>query len=249
MTNYDKVKIVVVGDSGVGKTSAVHLICFNKPLSSPSWTVGVSLEVKLHDYKAGTPQQKPYFIELWDIGGSSSHRNSRSTFFNGVNGVILVHDLGNRKSEANLRKWLKEIFTSKEKDNNHGLGGGGGTSSSHSYMGGDDDDFDPEQFVGSTQIPVFVIGTKQDSLSDGNRLPVHSRASVIAEECGAEEIFMNCLDVKSLSPGSTAAVKICRFFDKVVERRFHREQQQFNSFYDRRKIYPQSTKSYGDDFF
>ncbi|ODM94347.1 Rab-like protein 3, partial [Orchesella cincta] len=246
MTNYDKVKIVVVGDSGVGKTSAVHLICYNKPLSSPSWTVGVSLEVKLHDFKAGTPQQKPYFIELWDIGGSSSHRNSRSVFYNGVNGVILVHDLGNRKSEANLRKWLKEIFTSKEKDSNTHHGGGGGASL---YMsGGDDDDFDPEQFVGSTQIPVFVIGTKQDGIGDGNRLPVHSRASLIAEECGAEEIFMNCLDVKSLSPGSTAAVKICRFFDKVVERRFHKEQP-FNTFYDRRKIYPQSTKSYNEDFF
>lgn len=179
--------------SGVGKTSAVHLICYNKPLVSPSWTVGVSLEVKLHDFKAGTPQQKTYFIDLWDVGGSSSHRNSRSVFYNGVNGVILVHDLTNRKSEANLRKWLKEIFTSRERESNsHGLGlaSPSVTSSTSSLLRDDDDDFDPEQFVGSTQIPVFVIGTKQDSLSDSNRLPTHSRASLIAEECGAEEIFM-----------------------------------------------------------
>lgn len=161
-------------------------------MSSPSWTVGVSLEVKLHDFKAGTPQQKTYFAELWDVGGSSSHRNSRPVFYNGVNGVILVHDLTNRKSEANLRKWLKEIFTSREKDGSHMLGVSSGTASAAtSLLGGDDDDdFDPEQFVGSTQIPVFVIGTKQDALSDNNRLPVHSRASLIAEECGAEEVFL-----------------------------------------------------------
>lgn len=59
--------------------------------------------------------------------------------------------------------------------------------------------------------------------------------------------FQNCLDVKSLSPGSTTAVKISRFFDKVIERRFHREQPS-NSLYDRRKIFPQNTKTY-DDFF
>lgn len=180
----------------------MHLICYNKPLSSPSWTVGVSLEVKLHDFKAGTPQQKTYFTELWDVGGSSSHRNSRSVFYNGVNGVILVHDLTNRKSEANLRKWLKEIFTSREKENSHVLGGisyGGNTSSPSSLLSGDDDDdFDPEQFVGSTQIPVFVIGTKQDSLSESNRLPLHSRASLIAEECGAEEIFLVNSEIKSI---------------------------------------------------
>lgn len=84
------------------------------PLQKPSWTVGVALEVKLHEFKGGTPYQKTYFIELWDIGGSSAHRNSRPVFYQGVNGIILVHDLSNRKSEANLHKWLLEIFNKGE---------------------------------------------------------------------------------------------------------------------------------------
>ncbi|KFM78104.1 Rab-like protein 3, partial [Stegodyphus mimosarum] len=77
MASIEKVKILVVGDSGVGKSSLVHLICHSEAITNPSWTIGCSVEVKLHEYKEGTPFQKTYFVELWDVGGSSSHRNSR----------------------------------------------------------------------------------------------------------------------------------------------------------------------------
>lgn len=48
------------------------------------------MEVKLHEYKEGTPDQKTYFIELWDIGGSSSHRNTRSVFYNPTHGEMFI---------------------------------------------------------------------------------------------------------------------------------------------------------------
>lgn len=85
MAAIDKVKIIVVGDSGVGKTSLTHLICQQQPIGNPSWTVGCSIEVKLHEYKEGTPNQRRYFIELWDIGGSQNHKNTRSVFYNPTN--------------------------------------------------------------------------------------------------------------------------------------------------------------------
>ncbi|XP_021349721.1 rab-like protein 3 [Mizuhopecten yessoensis] len=119
MAAVDKIKIVVVGDSGVGKTSLVHLICHNETTSNPGWTIGCSVEVKLHEYKAGTPSQKTYFTELWDVVGSTSHENSRAIFYNPVHGIILVHDLTNRKSHHNLRKWLQEVLNrDNPKDNN-----------------------------------------------------------------------------------------------------------------------------------
>ena len=65
---------------------------------------------QLHEYKAGTPAERTFFVELWDVGGWSAHQNSRSIFYNGADGVILVHDLTNRKSESNLRKWLSEVL-------------------------------------------------------------------------------------------------------------------------------------------
>lgn len=44
------------------------------------------MEVKLHEFREGTQHQKSYFIELWDIGGSSNHRNTRSVFYNAIHG-------------------------------------------------------------------------------------------------------------------------------------------------------------------
>jgi len=53
-------------------------------------------------------------------------------------GIILVHDLTNRKSQQNLQKWLEEVLS---KD---------GTSSKSKF-----EDFDPEKFVGSTQVAII----------------------------------------------------------------------------------------------
>lgn len=53
-------------------------------------------------------------------------------------GIILVHDLTNRKSQQNLQKWLEEVLS---KD---------GTSLKSKF-----EDFDPEKFVGSTQVAII----------------------------------------------------------------------------------------------
>ncbi|XP_011146776.1 rab-like protein 3 isoform X3 [Harpegnathos saltator] len=206
MAAIDKVKIIVVGDSGVGKTSLTHLICQQQPISNPSWTVGCSVEVKLHEYREGTPNQRRYFIELWDVGGSQNHKNTRSVFYNPTNvGIILVHDLTNRKSQQNLQKWLEEI-------------------------------------------PILVIGTKLDLIPEV-KSNVHRRSSTIAEECGADEIFLDCRQIRSLAAGSSSSVKLSRFFDKVIERRYYASREGFNLDKRRPPLYSSSvyTKSYHND--
>lgn len=168
MAAIDKVRIIVVGDSGqlglamsdsskifsrnfmrigkyfagVGKTSLVHLIANNEALIGPGWTIGCSVEVKLHEYKEGTAAQQSYFIELFDIGGSISHQNTRGVFYNPTHGIILVHDLTNSKSHENLQRWLYEILNKDGKDVNR--------------SNGCDIDFDPEVFLGSTQVCASV---------------------------------------------------------------------------------------------
>ncbi|XP_063592602.1 rab-like protein 3 [Penaeus indicus] len=134
----NKVKILVVGDSGVGKSSLVHLICHGQALSNSSWTIGCSVEVRVHEYREGTPSQRPYFVELWDVGGSNSHKNARHVFYNPVHGIILVHDLTNRKSQLNLRRWLSEVLIKE----------GGGTKARTPLV----EEFDAEQFGGFAQV-------------------------------------------------------------------------------------------------
>lgn len=47
---------------------------------------------QVHDYKEGTPDEKTFYIELWDVGGSvgsaSSVKSTRAVFYNSVNGKV-----------------------------------------------------------------------------------------------------------------------------------------------------------------
>eukprot|EP00074_Homo_sapiens_P086390 XP_016861717.1 rab-like protein 3 isoform X2 [Homo sapiens] len=176
MASLDRVKVLVLGDSGVGKSSLVHLLCQNQVLGNPSWTVGCSVDVRVHDYKEGTPEEKTYYIELWDVGGSvgsaSSVKSTRAVFYNSVNGIIFVHDLTNKKSSQNLRRWSLEAL-------NRDLVPTGVLVTNG--------DYDQEQFA-DNQIPLLVIGTKLDQIHETKRHEVLTRTAFLAEDFNPEEI-------------------------------------------------------------
>jgi GTPase SAR1 family protein len=48
-------------------------------------------------------------IEFWDVGGHRNYQDARSVFYNNINGIILVHDLSNKKSLLHLKNWLDEL--------------------------------------------------------------------------------------------------------------------------------------------
>jgi len=210
MSDLDRVRVLVVGDSGVGKTALTHLICQGTVLSNPGWTVGCTVDMKLHEYLEGTANQKTFCVEAWDIGGSHSHRNTRHVFYNIVHGIILVHDLSNRKSCLNLNRWLAEVM------NTEAGTGKFGTRTAWEEAGnisGTD--------IGEVDIPLLVVGTKMDAAREKRGLPTHQKRSDIAEEFGTEEIYVNTSDPSGLAAGTSAATKLTRFFDKVIERQFY----------------------------
>ncbi|KAF7238124.1 Homogentisate 1,2-dioxygenase [Varanus komodoensis] len=304
MAALERVKVLVLGDSGVGKSSLVHLLCHNQMLGNPSWTVGCSVDVRIHDYKEGTPKEKIYYIELWDVGGSvgsaSSMKSTRAMFYNSVNGIILVHDLTNKKSSQNLYRWSMEVlnrdvapsgvlvtngylllslrqpcpypldialvypktsqFLNQDimwhfvKDlaeiqvthihripsepchripqeeevqrmlitfaDDTKLGGLANTPEDRDKIQGDlNRDYDREQFA-DNQIPLLVIGTKLDQIPEVKRNDVLRRTAFLAEDFGAEEINLDCTSPRYLAAGSSNAVKLSRFFDKVIEKRY-----------------------------
>uniref|UniRef100_A0A7N9AQ10 Rab-like protein 3 n=1 Tax=Mastacembelus armatus TaxID=205130 RepID=A0A7N9AQ10_9TELE len=203
MASLDRVKVLVLGDSGVGKSSLVHLLCQNQVLGNPSWTVGCSVDVRVQDYKEGTPDEKTYYIELWDVGGSvgssSSVKSTRAVFYNSVNGIILVHDLTNKKSSQNLYRWSLEALN---KD------------SSPTGVIVSNGDYDREQFA-ENPVPLLLIGTKFDQIPENKRSEVLNRTAFLSEDFNAEEINLDCTNPRYLAAGTSNAVKLSRFFDKV----------------------------------
>nr|CAH7736846.1 unnamed protein product [Callosobruchus chinensis] len=212
MSVIERVKILVLGDTGVGKTSFVNLAAHNEPLRSPSWTVGCSVEVKLHEYKAGTKDQKTYFVEFWDVGGSQIHRNARSVFYPPCHGAILVHDLTNSKSEKNLNKWVREIVNKRERKYSDYEAPDITMITSPNTSIYIDKMIDQESMIGNSSLPFLVIGTKVD-LFEAKK----SYSSFIANHLGVDEIVLDCRQSRYLAAGTSNAVKLSRFYDKVIE--------------------------------
>ncbi|XP_026702916.1 rab-like protein 3 [Athene cunicularia] len=211
--------------AGVGKSSLVHLLCQNQVLGNPSWTVGCSVDVRIHDYKEGTPEEKTYYIELWDVGGSvgsaTSVKSTRAVFYNLLNGIILVHDLTNKKSSQNLYRWSLEALNRDVAPTGVLVTNG---------------DYDREQFA-DNQIPLLVIGTKLDQIPETKRNEVLTRTAFLAEDFNAEEINLDCTNPRYLAAGSSNAVKLSRFFDKVIEKRyFLRDGNQISGFSERKRF-------------
>uniref|UniRef100_A0A6B2LQB1 Uncharacterized protein n=1 Tax=Arcella intermedia TaxID=1963864 RepID=A0A6B2LQB1_9EUKA len=94
------------------------MLCHQEVLHNPEWTIGAHFEVLPHKYQAHPTE---YYMEFWDVGGAKKYALSRSLFFKDAkqqgarwgcctSGLILVHDLSNKKSHANLKNWLDEFI-------------------------------------------------------------------------------------------------------------------------------------------
>lgn len=217
--------MVVVGDSGVGKSSLIHLLAHDKAISNPSWTIGAAVDLRIHEYKQGTPAERSFFIELWDVGGNKSHANTRGVFYSsGIHGVILCHDLSNKKSALNLNEWVEEITAATEASTaprllhapSSSMGGGSGGAS----VINNDRKCRPT-------IPFLIVGTKLASFmsTSSDTLPRRRVRGCdhLQEELDAEEIFVDADDAAAFRLGSGNAVKLSRFFDRAVERRLKME--------------------------
>ncbi|CAG8523650.1 4129_t:CDS:2 [Ambispora gerdemannii] len=225
MDSHDKLRIVVVGDSGVGKTCLVHILCHNEALRNHTWTIGCSVEVKKHIH---TRTMKSYFVEFIDVGGSTKHPSSRNMFYQHIDGIILVHDVSNRKSYYNLWRWIAEVLNSDAfKEGGERAMNGSMTSMSSSASGSgflansNLKEYDFELQIGdrNLHVPILVVGTKADLVKQ--ELTGRQRRYSIVEEYGGDCFNVCTLASTHFARGSIAAEKIDAFFDKVIDKKFH----------------------------
>lgn len=109
---YDmQTKLLMIGDSGVGKTCLLLSFTTDEFDSDSRSTIGVDLKVKIMNVK-----NQKVKLTIWDTAGQEQFRTLTSAYYRGAHGVVLVYDVTRAETFRNIREWLKEveIFSTKE---------------------------------------------------------------------------------------------------------------------------------------
>lgn len=97
-------KIILVGDSGVGKTNILNQFVRNQFNPDSKATVGVEFTTKTVQIDGKTVK-----AQIWDTAGQERYRAVTASYYKGASGAMLVYDITNSISFNSVRKWLKEI--------------------------------------------------------------------------------------------------------------------------------------------
>ncbi|WVZ74385.1 hypothetical protein U9M48_022570, partial [Paspalum notatum var. saurae] len=97
-------KLLLIGDSGVGKSCLLLRFADDSYLDSYISTIGV-------DFKIRTVEQdgKTIKLQIWDTAGQERFRTITSSYYRGAHGIIIVYDVTDQESFNNVKQWLNEI--------------------------------------------------------------------------------------------------------------------------------------------
>jgi len=105
MDQYDHLfKILLVGDSGVGKSSL--LLRFTDDMFQETFisTIGVDFKIRNVNIEGKTVK-----MQIWDTAGQERFRTITSSYYRGAHGIIVVYDITDTVSFNNAKMWLNEI--------------------------------------------------------------------------------------------------------------------------------------------
>jgi len=102
---YDHLfKIVIVGDSGTGKSCL--LLRFTDGNYSDVYISTIGVDFKFRNLRMNGKNIK---LQIWDTAGQERFRNITSSFYRGAHGIVLVYDVTNKESFDNVTSWLADI--------------------------------------------------------------------------------------------------------------------------------------------
>ena len=103
---YDALyKIVLIGDSGVGKSQLLSRFVKNEFNLESKTTIGVEFATKNIKTESGQ------FVkaQIWDTAGQERYRAVTSTYYRGALGAMIVYDITKYKTFDNVARWLEEL--------------------------------------------------------------------------------------------------------------------------------------------
>lgn len=105
MSDYDYLfKILLIGDSGIGKSKLLIRYTDDSYNDSCISTIGVDFKIKTEMVDG-----KNVKLQIWDTAGQERFRTITSSYYRGSNAIILVFDLSDYSTFLNLEFWLNEI--------------------------------------------------------------------------------------------------------------------------------------------
>ncbi|KRT81529.1 ADP ribosylation factor [Oryctes borbonicus] len=98
-------KVIVLGDSNVGKTSLTYRFCEGQFLEAPEATIGVDFRERILNIDG-----QEIKLQLWDTAGQERFRKSMvQHYYRNVHAVIFVYDVSNAASFDSLKQWIEEV--------------------------------------------------------------------------------------------------------------------------------------------
>lgn len=97
-------KIVLIGDSGVGKSNLLSRFTRGEFNLESKSTIGVEFATRTIQTEGKTIK-----AQIWDTAGQERYRAITSAYYRGAVGALLVYDIAKRASFENVERWLKEL--------------------------------------------------------------------------------------------------------------------------------------------
>ncbi|CAI5484362.1 unnamed protein product [Closterium sp. Yama58-4] len=97
-------KLLLIGDSGVGKSCLLLRFADDSYLESYISTIGVDFKIRTVELDGKTIK-----LQIWDTAGQERFRTITSSYYRGAHGIIVVYDVTDQESFNNVKQWLNEI--------------------------------------------------------------------------------------------------------------------------------------------
>eukprot|EP00756_Hemistasia_phaeocysticola_P021270 Hpha_TRINITY_DN15765_c1_g1::TRINITY_DN15765_c1_g1_i1::g.39500::m.39500/K07874/RAB1A; Ras-related protein Rab-1A len=104
-SEYDYLfKLLLIGDSGVGKSCLLLRFADDTYTESYISTIGVDFKIRTIELDGKTIK-----LQIWDTAGQERFRTITSSYYRGAHGIIIVYDVTDMETFNNVKTWLSEI--------------------------------------------------------------------------------------------------------------------------------------------
>jgi small GTP-binding protein len=97
-------KLLLIGDSGVGKSCLLLRFADDTYTESYISTIGVDFKIRTIELDGKTIK-----LQIWDTAGQERFRTITSSYYRGAHGIIVVYDITDQDTFHNVKQWLQEI--------------------------------------------------------------------------------------------------------------------------------------------